>query len=85
MFGTFEPETSEEKIEYGIVKNLETQNIIWVAFHECVGIAKDLWSAPWQHKLNYLIKPPGWSHDGSRENSETIKARWRSRQKEMTK
>ena len=76
MFGTFEPESDEEKIEYGIIKNLNSFNIIWAAFHEWIGIAKDLWSAPWRYKLNYLIKPPGWSHDGSRESSETIKARW---------
>ncbi len=80
MFGTFEPETSEEKIEYGIIKNLQSHNILWVAFHEWIGIAKDLWNAPWRSKLNYLIKPPGWSHDGSRESSETIKARWLSGQ-----
>lgn len=76
MFGTFEPETADEKIEYGIVKNLTSHNVLWAAFHEWIGIAKDLWEAPWRYKLNYLIKSPGWSHDGSRENSETIKARW---------
>ena len=76
MFGSFEPETADEKIEYGIVKNLTNYNILWAAFHEWIGIIRDLWSAPWRYKLNYLIKPPGWSHDGSRESSETIKARW---------
>ncbi|RUX82335.1 sterol desaturase family protein, partial [Mesorhizobium sp. M7A.F.Ca.CA.004.08.1.1] len=25
-------------------------------------------------RINYLIKPPGWSHDGSRETSESLKA-----------
>ncbi|QTD55393.1 sterol desaturase family protein [Parasphingorhabdus cellanae] len=76
MFGTFEPETAEEKIQYGIIKNLNSYNVLWAAFHEWIGIFKDLWSAPWRYKLNYLIKPPGWSHDGSRESSETIKKRW---------
>ncbi|MEO9467530.1 sterol desaturase family protein [Parasphingorhabdus sp.] len=76
MFGTFEAERQDEKIEYGIIKNLKGHNIFWAAFHEWVGMAKDLWSAPWRYKLNYLIKPPGWSHDGSRDSSETIKARW---------
>ncbi|VWX58959.1 sterol desaturase family protein [Sphingorhabdus sp. 109] len=76
MFGTFEPETDAEKIQYGIVKNLDSFNLLWAAFHEWIGIAKDFWSAPWRYKINYLIKPPGWSHDGSRESSETIKARW---------
>jgi len=76
MFGTYEPETDAEKIQYGIVKNLTNYNLFWAAFHEWIGIAKDLWGAPWRYKINYLIKPPGWSHDGSRESSETIKARW---------
>lgn len=76
MFGTYEPETDAEKIQYGIIKNLESFNLFWAAFHEWIGIAKDLWSAPWRHKWNYLVKPPGWSHDGSRESSEMIRQRW---------
>jgi len=80
MFGTFEEETDEEKIEYGIIKNLDSYNILWAAFHEWIGIAKDLWAAPWRHKLNYIVRPPGWSHDGSRESSETIKSRWAAEQ-----
>ncbi|MEO9601465.1 sterol desaturase family protein [Parasphingorhabdus sp.] len=82
MFGTYEPETDAENIQYGIIKNLNSFNLLWAAFHEWIGIAKDLWSAPWRHKINYLIKPPGWSHDGSRESSETIKARWAEQEKE---
>ncbi len=27
----------------------------------------------------YMVKPPGWSHDGSRETSETIRAKWAAR------
>lgn len=76
MFGTFEAERDDEQIKYGIIKNLESHNIFWAAFHEWVGMAKDLWAAPWRYKLNYLIKPPGWSHDSSRDSSETIRAKW---------
>ncbi len=81
MFGTFVPERDDEKIHYGIVKNLGSFNIIWAAFHEWVGIAKDVWHAPTLGaKWNYMVKPPGWSHDNSRDTSETIKARWREQQ-----
>lgn len=81
MFGTFVPERDDEKIHYGIVKNLGSFNIIWAAFHEWVGIAKDVWHAPTLGaKWNYMVKPPGWSHDNSRDTSETIKARWRELQ-----
>ncbi|MDP5279958.1 sterol desaturase family protein [Sphingomonas sp. DG1-23] len=75
--GTFEPERDDDKPRYGIVKNLGSFNIVWAATHEWVGIAKDVWQAPgWKARLNYMIRPPGWSHDGSRDTSETIKARW---------
>jgi sterol desaturase/sphingolipid hydroxylase (fatty acid hydroxylase superfamily) len=84
-FGTFEPESDEERIRYGIVRQLGTFNLIWSVFHEWVGIAQDMWRAPWRHKLSYLLREPGWSHDGSRETSATIRARWeRSRQQVST-
>jgi sterol desaturase/sphingolipid hydroxylase (fatty acid hydroxylase superfamily) len=76
MFGTFTEEVDSEKIRYGIVRQLGTFNLLWSVFHEWVGIFKDLWSAPWRHKLSYLVREPGWSHDGSRETSTTIRARW---------
>ena len=80
MFGSFTPEVDHEPIRYGIVKQLGTFNLLWSVFHEWIGIAKDLWSAPLSAKLGYLFGPPGWSHDGSRDTSDTIKARWREQQ-----
>ena len=45
-----------------------------------VGIARDMWSAPGLgNKLGYLLRAPGWSHDGSRETSDMIRARWQAR------
>jgi hypothetical protein len=29
--------------------------------------------------LGYLFGPPGWSPDGSRDTSHTLKAKWRAR------
>ncbi|TMJ16700.1 MAG: sterol desaturase family protein [Alphaproteobacteria bacterium] len=78
MFGTFEPERDEDRPVYGIVKPLGSFNPLWAAIHEWVGIAQDMWRAPGVgNKLAYLLKEPGWSHDGSRDTSETIRARWR--------
>ena len=74
MFATFVPE--EEKVDFGLVKNLETLNPFVVIFHEYWAIAKDVFQrglSPWQ-RLCYLFAPPGWSHDGSRLSSEQIKA-----------
>ena len=79
MFGTFQPELDGERIHYGIVKQLGSFNLLWVAFHEWIGIGRDLWSAPWRHKLSYLWRPPGWTHDGSRDTSDAIRGRWLGR------
>ncbi len=81
MFGTYEPERDDDRPRYGIVHNLPDFNLIRAAFHEWWGIAKDVWSAPnWHARLGYMFAPPGWSHDGSRDTSETIKQRWLARQ-----
>ncbi|MCA1198451.1 sterol desaturase family protein [Sphingomonas sp. R647] len=82
MFGTFEAERDDDRPRYGIVKNLPDYNLVRAAFHEWWGIAQDVWTAPnWHARLMYMIAPPGWSHDGSRDTSETIKARWEAREK----
>lgn len=80
-FGTFEPERDDDRPRYGIVRNLGSFNIVWAAFHEWVGIAKDVRAAPtWRARLGYMFGEPGWSHDGSRDTSARIKAIWRERQ-----
>ncbi|MFM7027056.1 MAG: sterol desaturase family protein [Chakrabartia sp.] len=80
MFGTFTEEVRDEPIRYGIVKQLGSFNLLWVSFHEWIGILRDLWAAPWRYKLGYLFGPPGWSHDGSRETSDDIREKWQERQ-----
>jgi sterol desaturase/sphingolipid hydroxylase (fatty acid hydroxylase superfamily) len=80
LFGTFQPELESERIHYGIVKQLGSFNLLWVAFHEWIGIARDLGSAPWGSKLGYVWRPPGWTHDGSRDTSDAIRERWLERQ-----
>jgi sterol desaturase/sphingolipid hydroxylase (fatty acid hydroxylase superfamily) len=80
MFGTFEPERDDDRPRYGVVRQLGSFNILWAALHEWVGIARDVARAPgWRNKLNYALREPGWSHDGSRETSEILRERWRER------
>jgi sterol desaturase/sphingolipid hydroxylase (fatty acid hydroxylase superfamily) len=79
IFGSFTPELESEKCRYGIVKNLGSFNLLWNVFHEWIGIGRDLWSAPLRYKLHYLLAPPGWSHDGSRDTSDMIRARWQEK------
>lgn len=80
MFGSFEPERDEDPPRYGIVRQLGSFNLLWAAFHEWIGIGRDLWRAPGLgNKLRYALREPGWSHDGSRETSDTIRAAWRKK------
>jgi sterol desaturase/sphingolipid hydroxylase (fatty acid hydroxylase superfamily) len=79
LFGTFQAELDGERIRYGIVKQLGSFNLLWGVFHEWIGIARDVWRAPWRHKLSYLWRAPGWSHDGSRDTSDAIRERWKGR------
>ena len=83
MFGSFESERDDDPPRYGIVRQLGSFNILWAALHEWIGIGWDLWWAPgWRNKLSYAVREPGWSHDGSRETSDAIRAAWRTRQGE---
>lgn len=64
LFGTFEPEV--EAVRFGLTKNIDSYNPVWVAFHEWVGIARDVWNAPTlAAAVSYVAAPPGWSPDGS--------------------
>jgi sterol desaturase/sphingolipid hydroxylase (fatty acid hydroxylase superfamily) len=80
LFRSFTLERADDPCRYGIVKNLGTFNLVWSVFHEWIGIARDLWRAPLRYKLHYLLAPPGWSHDGSRDTSDMIRRRWQERE-----
>ncbi|WJY20621.1 sterol desaturase family protein [Fontisubflavum oceani] len=84
LFGTFVPELEEEKPDYGLVHNIGTFNPLRVAFHEWVGMLKDI-ARPgltFSQRVMYAVAPPGWSHDSSRQTSEQIKASHLSRHPE---
>ena len=76
MFGTFVPERDEDPCRYGIVKNLGTFNPLRVAFHEWLGIFRDLGrpGLSLRQRLGYALARPGYSHDGSRKSSLDLKA-----------
>lgn len=80
LFGTFISEQESEAPRYGLVRDLGTFNPLRVAFHEWVGIVQDLWTAKSiKDRLFFLIKPPGWTPDGSRMTSDMIRAEWLKR------
>jgi sterol desaturase/sphingolipid hydroxylase (fatty acid hydroxylase superfamily) len=81
IFGTFVPEDNKEPIRYGIISQLGTFNPFRVALHEWAGIFRDVLSAKSPREvLGYMFGPPGWSPDGSRRTSASIKAEWAARQ-----
>jgi sterol desaturase/sphingolipid hydroxylase (fatty acid hydroxylase superfamily) len=81
LFGSFVPEDDKEQPRYGIVSQLGTFNPFRVAFHEWAGIFRDVGNAKSPREvLGYVFGPPGWSADGSRKTSASIKAEWAARQ-----
>ncbi|NWG54334.1 MAG: sterol desaturase family protein [Hydrogenophilaceae bacterium] len=81
LFGTFVAERADDPPRYGIISNLGTFNPIRVAFHEWAGIFRDVRSARSVGEvIGYVFGPPGWSPDGSRKTSASIKAEWRARE-----
>ena len=81
LFGTFVPEDDKEQIRYGIISQLGTFNPIRVAFHEWLGIWRDVRGAKNLREVwGYTFGPPGWSPDGSRKTSRSIKQAWAAQQ-----
>ena len=77
LFGTFIAEDKADAPVYGLTKNIGSFNPLRIAAHEWVAIAKDVWSAPGlRAKLGYIFRRPGWSHDGSRQTSDQMRAHW---------
>ena len=81
LFGTFVPELEEDPPRYGVVKQLGTFNPLRIALHELVGMVRDAAQAglSLRQRLGYLFGPPGWSHDGSRQTSASLKAAYVAR------
>jgi sterol desaturase/sphingolipid hydroxylase (fatty acid hydroxylase superfamily) len=81
LFGTFVPEDDKEQIRYGIISQLGTFNPIRVAFHEWLGIWRDVRGAKNLREVwGFTFGPPGWSPDGSRKTSRSIKQAWAAQQ-----
>jgi sterol desaturase/sphingolipid hydroxylase (fatty acid hydroxylase superfamily) len=79
LFGTFQPElpaSHYQPLKYGLTKPVENENPGRVIFHEWNAIWQDLRrnDISWREKMGYVFGPPGWSHDGSRQTSEEMRA-----------
>ena len=59
LFGTFEAE--QERVVYGLTKNIDTFNPARVAFGEFIAIGRDVASARnWRDRFGYVFRGPGW-------------------------
>ena len=84
LFGTFQAELAPEEyapIQYGLTKNLENPGPIKVVFHEWQQIWQDCTQPGirFSQRMQYLIGPPGWSHDGGRKTSSQLRAELKSK------
>ncbi len=65
MFGTFQPE--EERVRYGLTKNIRTFKPFRVAFHEYQAMWRDVRAAGnWRDRFGYVFGGPAWRPGGGR-------------------
>lgn len=61
MFGTFVPESEAEPPEYGIRRQIMTDNPLLTLFHEWIDMFRDAGRpGPLSERLKHLWKPPEW-------------------------
>ncbi|MFT6688383.1 MAG: hypothetical protein ACJAX7_001397, partial [Saprospiraceae bacterium] len=55
-----------------------TYNPIIIAFHEWIALIKDFFTGRISlvNRFKYLIKPPGWKHDGTGKDSTMLREEW---------
>ncbi len=76
IFGTFSQEVEGEPPVYGLTTNITSYNPFSVATHEYSSIAADLRRADkLRDKLSYVLKAPGWSHDGEDRRAKVLRAK----------
>mgnify|MGYP002630516528 FL=1 len=62
LFKTFQPELPSEKVKYGLTKNIQSFNPVYIAFHEWIAIGKDVLNPNYsfRKKLGCVFKGPSW-------------------------
>ena len=66
LFGTYEKLNKEIQIEYGVTNPPNSHNPFIVLTHEYLNLWRDIKKVKkFNNKINYIFKPPGWSHDRS--------------------
>lgn len=75
LFGTFQSEIDSDPVVYGLVVNPDDRGPVNIVLHEWKEIWQDITSEglTLRERWNYLLKAPGWSHDGSKLTSEQLR------------
>lgn len=74
LFGTFQRE--EEEPTFGLVNQMDSYRVWDIHTWGFQRLFAQMRSADrWSDRLLYLIKPPGWSHDGNHTTTEAIVSR----------
>ena len=62
IFKTFQPELTAEKVNYGLTKNIQSHNPLYIAFHEWIAIVKDVTNKDFsiRMKIKCILKGPAW-------------------------
>ncbi len=75
LFGSFQEETADEPVRYGLTKSITSnKNIINLVFHEWENLVKDVRKKNnISTRLKYIFMPPGWSPDGSSKTASELR------------
>ncbi|MFM1875598.1 MAG: hypothetical protein RL266_1335 [Bacteroidota bacterium] len=68
MFGTIQPYLESDKLEYGIMKEVDSEDLKDSQLSELRSLLQDLNSTnSFSDKMKYIFMPPGWNHiDGGK-------------------
>lgn len=84
LFGTYQAETLAEPTRYGLTHQPEDMGPINIIFHEWRALMADIRKAPGlRNKMLYLLKPPGWSHNGSTQTAKELQLMEKTRSKKQ--
>lgn len=77
IFGSFQRE--EERPTYGLTNNIGSFNPFVIAFTTWKKLIRSaLGSGSFKSGVNYFLKPPGWSHDGTSQTVRELRKQQRS-------
>ncbi len=61
LFGTYVEERADLPCIYGLTKPVNSNNPLYIAFHEWIAMGRDLWQAKtWRERVLRVVGPPGW-------------------------